>query len=171
MKDDDLIQRKDAWDDKTPEQQMEWLREEVLAERASRRGERTRTIIMCVAITGLISLFIGRAVEVTNSNKQQNRSRTNCVLAQRATLLTAQQFDDQADSVLGDESDKDGDPNEKIKPLKIKGTSFEEFEPLIIAQARENRVRAREYQSLLRDCNEIFPPVKFLFFGGSIKDA
>lgn len=123
--------------------------------------ERKRTIIYSIIAAGLISLFIGHAIDVDSSNKQADRSRQNCQFLNDGIKRAAQRLDQQASQVLGN-------PNHKppIKPLKFKGTAFEQFRPLILAQARQQRLDAAATVKGIKDCAEIFPHEKQFFFIG-----
>jgi hypothetical protein len=125
--------------------------------RTARSEGRKRTIIYSVVAAGVVSLFIARASEVQVYNDQVNRSRTNCNLVQEDRKTIRDYYDSEADQVLGD-------PKEGIEPIKIENTAFSEFGPLILAQAKEDRVRAGVYAKRIEDCNKVFPKRKVISF-------
>lgn len=146
-----------AWEELDIEQKLLKVREECAVLHEVHKSMRLRDLIYCTLIAGAVSLVIGRTIEIQSFNEQQQRSRINCVFAQRAIRLTADIYDEQADGILGDKK-------EHIKAFKIKGTPFEDFRPLLRAQARGNRIRSAAYERLKEDCNKVFPPAKTLPF-------
>lgn len=130
-----------------------------LAERLRRaRGEgRRRTVVMSIIASGLVSLVIGNFVERQADNNQVDRSRKNCETNNSDRRDTANSLDEQSDNILGDETTKDGDPNEGVVPFTFEGSGFEKFKPLVVAQARAQRMRSREYFARIENCNATFP--------------
>jgi len=120
-----------------------------------RRYERLRTVFISVVCSGLAALAIVYTVEL----HARNDAVDACQLEMQSRALDAAQYDSQADAVLGD-------PNEKppVKPFDFKGTVFEDFEPLIKAQAITNRRRAGEKARSIRNCNQLFERPKFFGF-------
>lgn len=153
------------WNALSVDDKLGVLRVEAKAQRAIHSGYRARILIYSVIASGLVALFIGRAIEVNSINNQQKRSRENCVLAQRAIKLTADTYDDQADGLLGDRTAQDGDPNEHIPPFRLAGTPFAKFRPLLLAQAHANHDRAVAYRGLEENCSKVFPDIHFVFWG------
>lgn len=158
------IEDDERWEALSVDEKLDTLRLEAKAQRAIHRGYRARILIYSIIAAGVVALFIGRAIEISGVNKQQDRSRVNCRFAQRAIKLTADTYDQQADGLLGDHTSHDGDPNEHIPAFRLVGTPFEKFRPLLIAQAHANHGRALAYRSLEEDCNKVFPKTHFLFF-------
>ena len=128
--------------------------------REARNEGRKRTIFMSIIASGLVSLFIGYAIEVSGSNAQVDRSRKNCENINHVVEIgLLGPLDRQVDQTLGN-AKKD------IKPFKIKGTAFEDFEPLIVAQAHQAQRDAKDVRGLLADCEEVFKKRSpILFFG------
>jgi hypothetical protein len=122
---------------------------------AARHEGRGRTILYAAIVAGLVSLFIARVSEVQVYNDQVDRNRKNCQLVQEDRKAVGEFYDRQADNVLGD-------AREGIKPIKIKGTAFEDFGPLIVAQARENRRRADLTLQRVEDCAVVHPKRDFI---------
>jgi hypothetical protein len=118
-----------------------------------------RTIFWSILCAGIVALVIGRLIELDTLNQQANRSRKNCNLIQEDRRLQADTFALQADQVLGN-------PHRKppIKVFVFKGTPFKKFQPLIVAQAKANRRRAKVYYSRIEDCKKVFPSYHFLEF-------
>jgi len=125
------------------------------------RRERRRTIFYSIIAAGLIALFIGHAIDVSSSNKQANRSRQNCQFLNDGIKRAAARLDQQADQVLGNVHRRP-----PIPPFKFKGTPFEKFQALIVAQARQNRTDALVTRKGLKDCKDVFPHEKQFFFVG-----
>lgn len=128
---------------------------------------RKRTVIQSIVAAGLISLFIGHAFEVEAANNQATRSRKNCEFLNDRLKVSAARDAAQADQTLGNPNHRDKNGNlDPIAPLKIKGTAFEKFGPLIIAQAKQQRADAASTFKGIKDCNEVFPKQKKFFFVG-----
>ena len=133
--------------------------------RAADRYLRFRTVMISVIVSGIVTLFIQGALERQTFNEQADRSRLNCQFVNDDRRTIGDSLDEQADNILGDHSKLDGDPDENIDPINLKGTSFEEFEPLMRIQARDNRAKSRLYYNRLEDCNKVFPkrgPIPFV---------
>lgn len=58
--------------------------------RSVRREGRKRTIVMSMVAAGIVSLFIGRAIDISSNNAQVDRSRKNCELLQSVTGVLAE---------------------------------------------------------------------------------
>lgn len=127
--------------------------------RQLRSEGRKRTIFLGVVAAGFVALFIGRAIEVDSSNDQIERSRANCESIQRVIdVIGIRALQRQADNTLGNKK-------KHIEPFKLEGTVFEDFKPLIIAQARQARRDVREVSKLKQDCAKVFPKRKtFIIF-------
>jgi hypothetical protein len=110
-----------------------------------------------VLCSGLVALFLVYFVERDIYNDQAVRNRINCELVNNDRKSARDQLDMQADNILGDNTKDDGDPDEDIFPINFDGTSFEEFKPLIISQARLNRERSRSFSERIVNCKHIFP--------------
>lgn len=134
--------------------------------RAARREGRKYTIIFSVVASGILSIFLARAIEVDQQNAQVGRNRTNCELVQddrRAyfhdQLNNAQFYQDQVDNVLGNKH-----THPPIKAINIDRGPFAKFKPLILSQAKANqkraqtlRRRARRTKSRIENCTKVFP--------------
>lgn len=125
------------------------------------RRVRRRTVFMSVIAAGLISLFIGHAIEVDNNNKQADRSRQNCQFLNDRIKVSAIRLNSQADNVLGNDHHKP-----PIPPFKFKGTPFEKFQALIVTQAKQNRADAAVTLAGVKNCRKVFPHEKQFFFIG-----
>lgn len=123
-----------------------------------RRHERARTIFLAVMISGIVALGVVFSVELG----ARNNAVDACQLEMQTRTLLRDQADQAADGVLGDTTTKDGDPNRNVRPFDFTGTAFDnkQIRALIIAQARTNRRRAIDYQSIIRNCNDLFPRPK-----------
>lgn len=131
--------------------------------REARTEGRRRTIFLSVVAAGLVSLFIGRAVEVNSANHQAERSRTNChAINDVVSKGIIAPLERQADRVLGN-------PEKKIKPFKLEGTAFEDFAAIIRAQAMQAKLDAAAIRPLLSDCDKTFPKRSPLLFFGKVK--
>ena len=131
------------------------------------RGEgRRRTIVLAVVASGLVSLFINNISETRQHNAQAERSRINCEFVNEDRLSIGRSLDEQSDNILGDMTEKDGDPDEGVLPFQFEGTPFEDLKPLSVAQARAQRERSRSYFRRVEDCNEVFPKRSVIPFIG-----
>lgn len=127
---------------------------------AVRREGRKRTIVYSVIASGLVSLFIGRAIEVQGYNDQVDRSRKNCQAIQQDRRLDIATLQRQVDQTFGN-------PKKGIPPFDFKGSGFAKFEPLVRAQARKAALDAEAKRSRLENCDKVFPHRSLiLFFGG-----
>ena len=117
-----------------------------------RRHFAFRVIMLSVICSGIVALGIIYVIEL----QARNNAVDSCNLDMQSRALIASQYDEQADNVLGD-------PNETppIKAFNFKGTPFEDFQPLIVAQAKANRRRAGELAGSIRDCSQLFPRPRF----------
>lgn len=113
------------------------------------KQSRKRTVMMSIISSGIIALFIGRAVEVNIYNNGISRGLDNCERVQEDRRLQANQYGMQADQILGN-------PAKGIKPFKLEGTPFEDFKPLIIAQAKVNRKNSIAYANRIENCNKVY---------------
>jgi len=120
---------------------------------------RRRTIFLSILSAGFVALFIGRAIEVDSYNAQVNRSRENCASIQQVIdVIGIKALQRQADNTLGSEK-------RHIKPFKLEGTVFEDFAPLILAQAHQARRDLKAIHKLKQSCTEVFPKRKtFIIF-------
>lgn len=154
--------------------------------RNARREGRKWTIIYATIAAGLVSLFIGRAIEVQSQNDQVDRNRINCQLIQDDRLdrldslrEQAAAIGQQADNILGNKKPLvyvDRKPVGKLvvgKPIpkanfdKPPYAAFESFKPLILAQAKQNRAsqvrnvaRSKKVAKRIEDCKKVFPKKK-----------
>lgn len=126
--------------------------------RARREGRR-RTVIISVVASGIVALFIGRAVEVQVFNEQRQRSITNCEQVQEDRRSIGKNLQRQADGILGSKA-------RGVEPFDLTGTGLEKFEPLLRAQAIQNRARAQTYFDRIENCNKVFPSQSY--FGISL---
>lgn len=126
-----------------------------------RRSSRRRLVVLSIVASSIVALTLSWF----NDIDQRGRSVKNCQLVQDDRRQRADDLDRQSDGVLGDNSVKDGDPNEHIKPFKLEGTPFEEFKPLILAQAKQERRSSRGYSSRIENCDKVHPfpnPIPFM---------
>jgi hypothetical protein len=107
-------------------------------------------VVISVVASGFVSLFIGRAIEVSLSNDQRVRNITNCQKIQEDRHVFAQVYGTQADQVLGN-------PKKHIPPLNIDNSSLKDFKPLIITQALTNRKLSVAFASRIENCDQVFP--------------
>jgi hypothetical protein len=148
----------------------------------SPRGREVRVVLISIICSGVVALFIGRAIEVQISNDQTARNRTNCNLIQSDRLDRIDSLNEsaaaagqQADSILGNKRPLIYKKGELIvgKPVKRADFSkppykqFKDFKPLIIAQAHNNRSleqrnlrRAEQTKSRIENCSKVFPKSK-----------
>lgn len=154
------------------------------------RYQRKRTIVISVVAAGLVSLFIGRAIEVQGQNDQVNRSRTNCQLTQDDRLDRLDALRESAAASAGQADNTLGNTRPMIyvppKGDNVVGTirygkrpippadfnkppfnAFKDFKALIVAQAKGNRAaaarnlaRAKKLEKRLEKCNKVFPKKK-----------
>lgn len=122
-----------------------------------RRHYAARVLFLSVICSGLVALIIVYTVELG----ARNNAVESCGLEMQTRLILAEQADDAADGVLGDPKEKPPIPR-----FRFEGTAFEDFKPLIIAQARANRRRSDEFARTVRDCRELFPRPKLFGFIG-----
>jgi hypothetical protein len=119
-----------------------------------RRYERARTVLLCMILAGITTLAILYPIEVQNNKND----RSNCVIINSIPTLLADQANQSANGVLGR-----GQPGKRgyVPPFKFEGTTLEDFKPLIVAQARQSRVRAVQYARTVRNCKQAFPQPEF----------
>lgn len=119
-----------------------------------RRYERARTVFLSMVCAGITTLAIVYPIEVKNNKND----RSNCVVINSIPRLLADQNNGSANRVLGK-----GRPDQPgyVRPFDFNGTTLEDFKPLIIAQARQSRVRAAQFAQTVRDCNKAFPQPQF----------
>lgn len=118
--------------------------------RRVRRYERARTVFLSMLCSGFLSLALLYPIEVQNTKND----RDNCRITNSTPRLLADQANQQADNVLGNEQ-------KAIHPFRFKGTTLADFKPLIVAQARTNRLRAIQYARSVRNCEVAFPYPRF----------
>jgi hypothetical protein len=131
------------------------------------RHERARTIVYSMLAAGFVSLFIGHFIEVDTNNAQADRSRTNCQFLNERVKVSGERLVERADKTLGNPNhkDKNGNPD-PIPPLQIKGTAFEKFGPLIIANAKQDRQDGLANLQGVKDCKAVFPKQKHFWIVG-----
>lgn len=131
---------------------------------AARREGRARTLFYSALVAGLVALVIVRLSEVETDNDQIDRSRVNCRLIQDDRRDRAETLNNEADRVLGNQKhvDENGNPD-PIPPLNFKGSGFEQYRPLIVANAKQSRTRARVILARIENCNRVFPKRKTWF--------
>jgi hypothetical protein len=116
---------------------------------------RRRTIFYSALVAGFVALLFG----YFNDKDQAARSRENCQLIQDDRRVDYQRLTRQADQVLG---------NDTVKPpipaFKFEGTAFEEFKPLIVAQARTARTDAIQLRERFENCPRVFPDPELIPF-------
>lgn len=115
-----------------------------------RRFERARLVVLCMFVSGITALSILYPIEVQNNRND----RENCTIINSIPRLLAGQANDSANNVLGNK-------RAGIEPFEFEGTTLEDFKPLIVAQARQSRIRAAQYAKTVRDCNKAFPQPEF----------
>lgn len=125
----------------------------------ARTEGRKRTILLSIIAAGLVSLFMARAIEVETANEQVDRSRKNCEIVMDDFRARAETLEKESDQVLGNLGKEP-----PVHPIKLKGTAFEDFIPIIVAQAKDNRERAKEIRASIQNCNDVFPKRHTWFF-------
>lgn len=123
--------------------------------RRARSEGRKRTIVMAVVISGLVSLFIGRAIEVAGYNDQVERSRKNCVLTMADRRLERDDLRHRADRILGNPKAKP-----PVPPADFSKPPFDVFrgvKGLVVLQAQDQRRLAQAKHETLEDCKKVHP--------------
>jgi len=132
---------------------------------AIRRTQR-RTIMWSAVIAGIVTLFITRVTEQQQFNSQSDRSRQNCEFLNDRLKVSAARLDRDAtdldtgaDNVLGNAHKKP-----PLRPFKFKGTAFEPFQKIILANALQSRLKAKQdredataTRAGIKDCAQVFP--------------
>lgn len=119
-----------------------------------RRYERARTVFLSCLCAGITALAIVYPVEVKNNEND----RKNCVITNAIPILLSDQANQSAVGVLG--KGKKGQPG-YVKPFDFKGTTLDDFKPLIIANARQSQRRAVQYARIVRNCKQAYPQPAF----------
>lgn len=117
------------------------------------RRRARRTVVLSIICAGFIALFIGRAVEVSVLNEQRVNSVVNCEKTQVDRRIFANLYGHAADQILGN-------PAKHVKPLKLKGTAFEPFIPLMRQQAVTQRALSKSFAARIENCKRVFPKRK-----------